>query len=56
MDSAIRPYERLSTTAFDFTINDDLAMVNDKIQSRDPNLFLKHLQEESSIQEMFFKH
>jgi hypothetical protein len=55
MKSAIRPYERLNTYSFDFSIYDELAMVNDHMKYRDPDLFLKQLQEESNIEDMFFK-
>ena len=32
-----------------------MAVINDVIKSRDPDVFLKTLQEESKLEEMFFR-
>lgn len=52
ISSAIRPYERLCTTAIDFNVNGEFAAYNDKIVSRDPDKFLQTLEEETNIDDI----
>ncbi|CDW83462.1 wd repeat-containing protein 24 [Stylonychia lemnae] len=52
ISSTIRPYERLCTTAIDYNLLNELAIINDRIISRDPDVFLNTLDEESNIEEV----
>lgn len=50
-----RPYQRICPQALDFHLSNKLAVVNDKIVSRDPDVFLNKLQSESSVDLLFSK-
>jgi hypothetical protein len=40
LSTGIRPYSRLNTVAFDFNFGNEIALVNDRMGSRDPDVFL----------------